>query len=766
MPERIANRHGQAGNLPKIRFQLLERLEPGETAEAEVLFYSPGESDFKPLPKTGDRILVHATFFRAFGFADEQGWATYFPDHGTGSSEGAQMVQWEVTSMEGCLLRPCTAVDTINSGASGTITISGVSFEAENVTEGDVDPGDTLNAYYLPYPEEDRGWKLLTGAGGEDKQDIVRVTSPTPDPSTCLWAGKLCYINPEATAYCSDPFYDSEDIWLLVLDGDGGSWSTPKTDLVSGEKYLGRKVGAIGEPARTIYAIRNLGAGDKLVRFQLTDDLVWGTDATEPNAQIMVWDTDTTAYIAAPDTPDIIVVDYTKRNFEGSDGISPYGSRGWAQKMPDRDVYEIVWMEPFAIFVRYDYDLIADVGVLQAHYLGAKPVDGAGVEIDVADLDDFFPFNDGGKHIGFRDPANNRYLAIQAQTRAGFISFELTSELTGAVVGAAATPDDFWGTQQDVLPPPESVTIPNLEMFQWCLTGANGIAVLDNSTGEYIHLVIDQRALLLKAQASADYAADDTEINVDNVELLTPFPFGGVEPELEVVKNDYNLNGTDNDKLLLIFDQDDGNYIAFKPGGKTSRRFKATLTAELEHSSATASINAASVAALDGGDVPAALTSIGNPAGWGAQNAATVWFEEDWSGESLAYSIYNVRMIQKTIVEEVEWDIPDLKQNRIPIVCAYGGEAEEPELIVEFENFLYIEDVLVEGGVLKQTYRNGLALGIGEDTTETVFTPPTQSVVINVFDGTTYLGQTKATLSVWAIAEGSSSSIVTIDVCP
>ncbi len=802
MTERTSTRHGQAGDLPKIRFRLRELLKPGETALADILFYSGTDEEFQPLPDSDDRILVQATFWRAFGFSGEEGWAELHVDNGVGDEEGAEVQQWEVTSMEGCLLRPCVAVDPIASGADGTITINGVSFEAKNVTEGDVEPTDKLNAYYLPYPEADRGWKLLTGAGGEDDGAIVRVISPTPNETTCLWAGKLATANPEATGYCTDQFANGEDIWLLVLDSDGGSTDAEKDDLVAGELYLGHKIGAIGEPAKRIYAIRNTSAGGRLVRFQLTDDLVYGVDATEPNAQIMIWDTGTSAYIALPETPDITVFDYTKRFFEGRDAVTPYGSRGWAQKMPDRDAYEVVWMEPIAPWARYVYDLIGNEGTLTVGYGGVEPAD----PLDVADPDTFFAFKDDGPQIGFRDPVNNRYITVMAKTRAGFVGFEAMEELTPAVDSINAEPILFWGTQQDILEPPAIVTVANQDLFKYCENAAKGISVLDNFSGFYIPVVIDQRALLLTARAAGDFAADDTTLTVDNVALLTPFPFGGVPPALSVVKNYYDLAGSDNDKLLLLFDQADGEYIAFRPGGKTARRYKGVLNANCSTDDATTI--GVSVVALDGSGPIVGPVTLQNHLHKSGKAGDFILIDEDRSGEGVEYILSDVRHYKVEPITDQRYSTDDheFQFKRTPITAMWEADEDtawsiyhsavdellvtavslevdtlvysratawllEPLTgpanvdIVEFENFLYIEDVAVESGVLKQTYRNGLALGIGSATTETIFTPTLQRVVEKVEDIGTALVQTYVDVYVWRVDEGFTEGISIIGPC-
>jgi hypothetical protein len=92
---------------------------------------------------------------------------------------------------------------------------------------------------------------------------IVTVADETPNETTCLWPGKIAVFDDEASAYCSDPFSEGNDCWLMVLNNNLGSFATTKAELHVGEHYLGRPVGVIpteqevGDPIDVpIFAIR------------------------------------------------------------------------------------------------------------------------------------------------------------------------------------------------------------------------------------------------------------------------------------------------------------------------------------------------------------------------------------------------------------------------------------------------------------------------------------------------------------------------------
>jgi len=85
---------------------------------------------------------------------------------------------------------------------------------------------------------------------------IVTVNGATHEESSCLWPGKITATGNGANAYCSSPFAGGGDCWLLVLNASVGSSSTAKTNLRSGDSYVGYRIGQRPADGRPIYAVR------------------------------------------------------------------------------------------------------------------------------------------------------------------------------------------------------------------------------------------------------------------------------------------------------------------------------------------------------------------------------------------------------------------------------------------------------------------------------------------------------------------------------
>jgi hypothetical protein len=107
------------------------------------------------------------------------------------------------------------------------------------------------------------GLNVNPNCGCRKSVAIVTVADDTPNETTCLWPGKIAVFDDEASAFCSDPFSEGNDCWLMVLNSNLGSFASTKADLHVGEHYLGRPVGVIpteqevGDPIDVpIFAIR------------------------------------------------------------------------------------------------------------------------------------------------------------------------------------------------------------------------------------------------------------------------------------------------------------------------------------------------------------------------------------------------------------------------------------------------------------------------------------------------------------------------------
>lgn len=104
------------------------------------------------------------------------------------------------------------------------------------------------------FVEADGLW--VTGGGAADPTTaIVVVDAGAANEANCLWPGKVASVSGTPADACANPFTPGADCWLLVLNGDGGSWAGAALTLTVGEHYLGRKVFEI--EGLGVYAIRH-----------------------------------------------------------------------------------------------------------------------------------------------------------------------------------------------------------------------------------------------------------------------------------------------------------------------------------------------------------------------------------------------------------------------------------------------------------------------------------------------------------------------------
>jgi hypothetical protein len=392
-----------------------------------------------------------------------------------------------------------------------------------------------------------------------------------------------------------------------------------------GHAAVNDKIFVWKDPTTELYYFIKAGGDSTLVRFQLTADLVWGAEPVADNARILEF------VLGSYQLTDTIrVFDMSRRSFEGLSGASPWGSRGWARLMPDRGVYEVIYMERIANFLMYaNTDDALNKGVVNAYFDGVQ----TGFGVDLNDQYQFFTRSYAfARGFALRNSVFNEYIPILCETFAGMMEFD--SPLITGASGSDLTINAMrfvWGSQLDTIDPTKANTVAatllNTGLYTHVLSNAVGIASYDSDLNRYRPIVIDQKALILLANANQDFTNSDTLVDVDGTNKLTPFPFGGdVGPTS--VKNTFGISGSDNDKLLLLFDQTDDKYILFRPGGKQPRRFKGVLDGTLAVGQAATSVTIS--AALDGGAFPATVTAQ-NDLGWAGPNGAFCLVTEDLS---------------------------------------------------------------------------------------------------------------------------------------
>jgi hypothetical protein len=238
------------------------------------------------------------------------------------------------------------------------------------------------------------------------------------------------------------------------------------------------------------------------------------------------------------------------------------------------------------------------------------------------------------------------------------------------------------------------------------------------------------------------------------------------------------------------------------------RRYKGTLYSTLSTDDATATVT--DVVALDGSGAILGNLSVRNDAHLSGKSGYFVEFDEDLSNleGGVQYILALVRHYKVEPITDERYSTSDheFQFKRTPITAMWEADEDDDwtgyhtaveETVVtevlladntlayieatawmleplsgsvendvlEFENITYLETVAVDSGVLKQTYRNAMAINVGGATTETVFTPTLQRVVEKVEDIGVALVQTYVDVYVWRVDEGFTESISPIDPC-
>lgn len=228
-----------------------------------------------------------------------------------------------------------------------------IEIQAYDSAGGDsVLPKDTR--VLLQWHEVNRCWMYQQITAGKNQPVAIYSSStavmigPTP---FCLFPGKKVTTDTSNSPCGSGFFSYGDDCWIVPTNNDG----EPVRAMVNRDIYLGEMIGTYSQgtdPSYPVYAIR---AERRLVRFQLLARLRVGQSPATFNAIELQWNDLLGQYI--PVGSPISVVDpfqQTGGEFSGygTDGPNA-GYRGWAEWKPDREIYEIVWMEQTARLIKF-----------------------------------------------------------------------------------------------------------------------------------------------------------------------------------------------------------------------------------------------------------------------------------------------------------------------------------------------------------------------------------------------------------------------------
>lgn len=329
---------------------------------------------------------------------------------------------------------------------------TGITIQAYDVSLS-TDPLPEGARVYLWFHEVNRMWILERMA---DESAIVRVTgtsavaNSSQKNAVCLWPGNVVTYNTDYPGCSGGQYQPKQDIWLAVINNDGEVVNY----LPTGDRYLGKPVGtyAVGDDSRPLYVIR---ADHRLVRFQLIQPMICGQPSPGGNAVQLYWSDATDQYALSSQI--ITVVDpYVDDGgmFEGFPQTSyQLGYRGVAEWKPDRQVYEIVFMQRPAQWIKFfitDDKLGIETPSVRAQvrsFWGGKNPDPQRLGITVYQQFDatsrgffFGVLNCAGLAV-YNDYAN-RYEIVYLESLPTFVAGVLTSDLLEGE--ATFRPTDGW----------------------------------------------------------------------------------------------------------------------------------------------------------------------------------------------------------------------------------------------------------------------------------------------------------------------------------
>lgn len=311
-------------------------------------------------------------------------------------------------------------------------------------------PGNTRPLYAIRQGDEDNVRIVTINSSGTAKMQRKN--------SNCLYQAKVTLGNTNNSG-CSTGFWEQQETcYVLTMNNDGEiiNWMPNK------DRYIGVYVGSLTDNEDTtkqipIYAIR---ADHHLIRFQLMLPLVCGTAPPTNNAIELRWN-GTGAYV--PSTNDrISVIDYTVNGSFSGLGTNQLakGYQGWAEWKPDRKVYEIVWMQQQANWIKFTNDSSditpstsnASVTVTE-WWQGRNPdPNNAGVSVynQKATGDGNYIFRCPRNAIGLAvwDELNNYYRIVWTQSKPQFITGKLTEDI--ASNEAEGTVTYAWGPERHI----------------------------------------------------------------------------------------------------------------------------------------------------------------------------------------------------------------------------------------------------------------------------------------------------------------------------
>lgn len=239
--------------------------------------------------------------------------------------------------------------------------------------------------------------------------------------------------------------------------------------------------------------------------------------------------------------------------------------QGWCVRLDDcaetvPPTYEILFLEAPARWVEFvlTSDMVSGYAAATvARYWGTSPngkTPGATLTVyDRANL--FRRAKTGARGFAVYDERHTdaaplgRWVVVQSETQAGWVCFTLLDD-PQQVAEPTATVNSYWGTQQDIQNPGNTVTcVFCAGHFPHAQIGAQGTAALDAVTGKYRVVTCDQQALSVTAEAAEDFCPSSASIAIASYDVASFFLFGQRPPTLPVMLNLFGLAGHAGDSL-------------------------------------------------------------------------------------------------------------------------------------------------------------------------------------------------------------------------
>ncbi len=263
----------------------------------------------------------------------------------------------------------------------------------------------------------------------------------------------------------------------------------------------------------------------KFIEFTATEDMGYSSTGQMAVTVNAAWDGKT------PTSSPVIVIDP-----RGLFSRVLSGAKGKAVYDPERDVYVIYECQSKAGWIRGTLTAAVSSGSSSSVTVSAF----GGTQQDVQDPGAVTVYDpqglftramSGAKFLAIYDAVTDRYNLVECQSKAGWIRFVLTGDMTAG--SATSTTTQFGGSQQDVQDPGNVDVKDPGGLFSRAITGAVGKAIYNATSDEYVIVECQQITMAISGdipdigETGCGLLAGTTSFTIDsaNVEVMNGPPF-------------------------------------------------------------------------------------------------------------------------------------------------------------------------------------------------------------------------------------------------